>query len=82
MTGDLPDGVDEVEEYPMRKRVGGLVSLAGIVVIVLFFDSGRTGTVPLAESFGFADKQLEGVLLGLLAIVIGVGIALSGYVIE
>lgn len=80
MTDDLPEGVTEVEDYPVRKRIGGLVATGGFALITLFFYSGRRDSTTVATEFGFGDMMAEGVLAGILAIVVGVSVALSGYV--
>ena len=87
MTGEIEDpsdmeGVTEVKEYPVRKRIGGLLAVAGFAFITLFFYSGRRNSVTIAAEYGFDHLVLEGTLVGLLAIVVGVVIALSGYVTD
>lgn len=75
-------GVTEVEDYPDRKRVGGLLAVGGFALITLFFYSGRRNSVTMAAEYGFDHLLLEGILAGLLAIVVGISVALSGYVTD
>lgn len=76
MADDLPVSVTDAEDYPIRKRVGGLA------LVSLFFYEGRHSDVALVEQFEFADLLVEGVLLGLAAVVVGLAVAASGYVTD
>lgn len=87
MTDEIEDvtdveGVTEVEDYPVRKRIGGLLAVGGFGLVSAFLYTGRRDSTPVAAEFGFGDLLLEGILAGLLAMVVGASIALSGYVTD